>query len=268
MMNNMAMITGASEGLGKSLALECAKRNMDLFLVSLPDSGLPSLCNFIEQNFHVAVKFYEVDLTIESNCKDVCNFVINNALPINILINNAGVGGNFHFEKQDFHLFSKMIHLNILATTLITHEMIPVMSKMENAHILNVSSMAIFFDAPFKQVYGATKSFTYYFSKSLSFELKSKNISVSVVCPGGINSNPRMTRANNKCNMLTKFSVMSPELVAKQAIEGMLNHKKVIIPGRVVNLYFALTKLLPGRLKEFLTEITTRNLLKFQNATQ
>jgi uncharacterized protein len=267
-MKNMAMITGASEGLGKSLALECAKRKMDLFLVSLPDSGLASLSHFIEENFHVKVWYFETDLTSEPNCLEVCNYVNHENLPINILINNAGVGGNFNFEKQDFMLFSKMIRLNILATTLITHELINRLSQKENSYILNVSSMAIFFDAPFKQVYGATKSFTYYFSKSLAFELKSKNISVSVVCPGGINSNPRMTRANNKCNMFTKFSVMSPELVAQQAIEGMLERKKVIIPGRVVNLYFALTKLLPSRLKAFLTEHTTKNLLKFQNATQ
>jgi uncharacterized protein len=69
MMKHFVLITGASEGLGKSFAIECAKRGMDLFLVSLPETGLPELSKLIDANFDIYVDFLELDLTGENSCQ-------------------------------------------------------------------------------------------------------------------------------------------------------------------------------------------------------
>lgn len=265
-MKQFALITGASEGLGKSLALECAKRGMDIFLVSLPSTGLPELKTFIDQSFEVFVDYLELDLTDDESCQYFLEYVKSKNYPISFLINNAGVGGNYQFGNEDFSVFNRMIQLNIKSLTMITHGMLNILSKNCKSYILNVSSMIIHFEGPFKQVYGATKSFIFYFSKSLSIELKDKNIQVTVLCPGGINSNIKMARINNKCNLFQQISVLYPEEVAAYSIEKTMKGKSVIIPGKIVNFYFIFSKLLPNQFKNWLIKINNTKLIKSQEA--
>ncbi|WP_373521941.1 SDR family NAD(P)-dependent oxidoreductase [Aquiflexum sp.] len=265
-MKHFALITGASEGLGKSLALECANKGMDILLVSLPSTGLPELKLLLDQNFEVFVDYLEIDLTDDESCHYLIEYVKSKEYPISFLINNAGVGGNYQFGNQDFAVFNRMIQLNIKALTMITHGMINVLAKNSQSFILNVSSMIIHFEGPYKQVYGATKSFIFYFSKSLSIELKDKNIQVTVLCPGGINSNIKMARINNQCNLLQQISVLYPEEVAAYSIEKTMKGKNVIIPGKIVNLYFIFSKLLPNQFRNWLIKTNNTKLIKSQQA--
>lgn len=265
-MKHFALITGASEGLGKSLAFECANRGMDILLVSLPFTGLSELKTLINQNFDVLVDFLEIDLTDDESCHYLIEYVKTKEYPISFLINNAGVGGNYQFGNEDFSVFNRMIQLNIKALTHITHGMINILAKNPQSYILNVSSMVIHFEGPFKQVYGATKSFIFYFSKSLSIELSDKNIQVTVLCPGGINSNIKMARINNKCNLLQQISVLYPEEVAAYTIEKTFKGKTVIIPGKIVNLYFIFSKLIPNQFRNWLIRSNNSKLMESQEA--
>ena len=260
-MKHFVMITGASEGLGKSFAIESAKKGMDLFLVSLPNSGLPNLCKLIETNFNVFVDCMELDLMEDQNCIQLLNYVKTKKYPVTFLINNAGIGGNYQFSDENFDVFNRMIQLNIKALTCVTHGMIEILAHQTESYILNVSSIIIFFEGPFKQVYGATKSFIKYFSQSLGIELEDRNIHVSVLCPGGINSNIRQARVLNNCNTIQKISILDPEQVAAEAIENTLKRQKIIIPGKVPNLYFYCSMLFPKQLKKFLIKSNNSKLM-------
>src|SRR6266487_958335 len=196
------IITGASDGFGKALAIECARRKMNLILVALPGAELYYLASFIERNFFIDVKVFEKDLTKEVDCHDLHSQVLKAGLKVNMLINNAGIGNTQVFTETLPELFKQQIKLNVLATTLLTSLFIPELKKHGPSHILNVGSLCSFFYLPKKQVYGATKSFIYFFSKSLRRELKQKNISVSVVCPGGMNTNFRVSLMNRTGNLL------------------------------------------------------------------
>lgn len=261
-MTHLALITGSSDGLGKAFAIECARRGMDLLLVSLPNTGLPGLCRTIEENFPVRVNYLELDLTVESNCEKLVNYVQSTDLPISVLINNAGVGGNYDFAYEGFGTYDRMIRLNIKALTLITHGVLPILMRRKSAYILNVSSMIIHFAGPFKQVYGATKSFIYYFSKSLSIELANTRVKVSVLCPGGINSNIKAFRVNSNYNFLQTISLLYPEQVASYAIEKTMEGKEEIIPGSVVRIFYALSHLLPAQIKKWMTKSTIQRMLQ------
>ncbi|WP_373493114.1 SDR family NAD(P)-dependent oxidoreductase [Aquiflexum sp.] len=265
-MKHFALITGASEGLGKSLAFECANKGMDILLVALPSTGLPELKIFLDQNFDVFVDYMEIDLTDDESCHYLIEYVKLKEYPISFLINNAGVGGNYQFGNEDFSVFNRMIQLNIKALTLITHGMVNILSNHPQSYILNVSSLIIHFEGPYKQVYGATKSFIFYFSKSLSIELKEKNIQVTVLCPGGINTNIKMSMINNRCNLLQLISVLYPEEVAAYTIEKTLKGKDVIIPGKIVNIYFIFSKLIPNQFKNWLIKYNNNKLMKSQQA--
>lgn len=124
-----------------------------------------------------------------------------------------------------------------------------------------------FFFLPKKQVYGATKSFIYFFSKSLRRELKSENISVSVVCPGGMNTNFQVSMVNRTGNFFSRISILNPEEVAPIVIEKMMRGKEVIVPGSINRFSLLLDKLLPSFVKRLFTEKLMRHIKSVQAPT-
>lgn len=254
------LITGASEGFGKALALECASRKMNLVLVALPGPELYYLADRIKRNYKVDVLTIEKDLTLEENCIMVFKLVKELGLSVNMLINNAGIGSTMLFSEGSIALYKKQMKLNVVATTLLTHLFLGMLKINGPSYILNVGSLSCFFYLAKKQVYGATKSYIYFFSKSLRRELENDNVHVSVICPGGMNTNKSVTLVNKACTGLAGLSIMNPEEVAKIAINGLLKNKEVIIPGRVNQLFMLMNILLPPFLKKMLTNNQMKKL--------
>lgn len=247
------LITGASEGLGKALAIECASRGMNLVLVALPGIELYQLSSFIRRRYSVKICEYEMDISQQQNCMDLWRELHRSNISINMLINNAGCGGTAYFEETRFETLQKQIELNVITTVQLTHLFLPELKKHSRSYILNVSSLCVFFYLAKKQVYGATKSFIYFFSKSLRQELKQQGIKVTVLCPGGINSNPFQYLVNRNSSFICRQSVMNPEDIAPLAIAGLLKGKERIIPGRLNRAFIWLDKLLPAWLKNRMT---------------
>jgi uncharacterized protein len=262
--NNYCLITGASEGFGKAIALECASRKMNLILVALPGPGLHYLADFIKRNYKVAVMAIETDLTAEESCYSIFDTVNKMNLQVNMLINNAGVGNTHLFSDGSIHFYQQQVKLNVMATTMLTHLFLDMLKKNGPSYILNVGSLCSFFFLAKKQVYGATKSFIYFFSKSLRTELETENVHVSVICPGGMNTNTSVTLVNKNCGWFTQLAVMDPEDVALIAIDGLLKGKEVIIPGTVNKLFLLLNYLIPDSLKKM---ITNRQMSALDSAT-
>jgi short-subunit dehydrogenase len=254
------LITGASQGFGKALALEFAKREKNLFLVALPNSGLPQLSNFIEQNLKVHVHYLELDLSINKSCYAIADYVNNNKLQINYLVNNAGVlsRGLFDTLKDEFIL--KQIAVNVTTPTLLIKLLLENLKASSSAAILNISSMASFFALPKKQVYCGTKAYLTSFSKSLAKELKKDNISVTTICPGGLNTTTRLCYQNRIVGWITRESVLNPEDAAKIAIDAMMKSKIVVVPGFINKCLMVLDKLLPEFIKD---KLANRELNKF-----
>jgi short-subunit dehydrogenase len=262
---NFALITGASEGFGKALAFECATRSMNLVLVALSGSGLSDLSCYIERNFNVSIYYFEHDLSKKEECYDLFNEIKRLRIPVNALINNAGIGGTHYFDERDAEYYHKLIELNVVSPTLLTHLFLQNLSEHLPAYILNVSSLASFFYLPKKQVYGGTKSYLVAFSRSLRRELKGRGISVSVICPGGMNTNPQMVFQNLNTHGIGRWSIMNPEEVAKIAINGMLKKKEVIIPGFWNKMFMLFDKLLPKCYKEMLTDDSMKKCKTIKN---
>lgn len=260
-----ALITGASEGFGKALALECAARGMNTILVALPGVELKNLAQYIEKNYSTRVLYFEHDLTHKEECYKLYKQVKEKNLAINILINNAGMGGTHFFEEKDTEYYYYQIALNVIAPTLITHLFLSDLQKNNASYILNVSSLAGFFYLPKKQVYGGTKSYLLAFSKSLGRELKRKNVYVSTICPGAMNTTPILILQNRTGPWLGRWSAMNPENVAKIALDDMLNKKEQIIPGILNRLFLSLDKILPAFFKEILTDLQMKRVKVFKN---
>ncbi len=259
------LITGASEGFGKALAIECARRKMNLILVALPGVELQQLVDFIKCRYAVLVTGIEKDLCKEDSCVEVFDEVNALGLQVNMLFNNAGVGSTSLFEEGSIILYERQIKLNVLATTLITRLFLDMLKQNSPSYILNVGSLASYFPLPKKQVYGATKSFIYYFSKCLRKELKKDKIFVSVLCPGPMNTNITVQLMIKKGNYLIRNSCIDPEKVARMVIDGILKRKEVIIPGKLNKCYVLVFSILPDFIKSI---ITNRSMKKLNSVTR
>ena len=255
----VALITGASEGLGKHLALECARRHMNLVLVALPDSHLQSLARYISYNYGVHVWAFEKDLCAEASCAELYEAVKAEGITISILINNAGMGGTFFFGQRSTEYYNTLIRLNVVAATLLTRLFLDDLKAEAPSFILNVSSLAGILHPPKKGVYGGTKAFLLAFSKSLRRELKEDKISVSVLCPGSMNTTWQLMLQNRIMDSwIARQSVLYPCVVARMAIAKMLAGKGVIVPGRWNRCFLVWNSFFPNRIKDLLSAYVMR----------
>ncbi len=246
------LITGASEGFGKCLALECAKRNMNLVLVALPGAALHCLEVFIKRNYAVDVLCIDKDLCRDGACFEVFDEVISAGLRVNMLINNAGIGSTLLFNEGSTALYEKQIKLNVLATTLMTRLFLEELKHNGPSYILNVGSLASFFCLRKKMVYAATKSFVYAFTRSLRQELKRDKVYVSLLCPGGMNTNLGIVMMMKNAGYFTRLAMMNPEAAAPIALDGLLHKKALIVPGKINQWLLLMNRILPGFLKRFM----------------
>lgn len=226
--NTFALITGASQGLGKAFALELAKRKHNLILISLPKQNLNKLANLIETYYNVKVAYYETDFSSDANLKSLTSY-LKEKYAINILINNAGTGGTKKIEDVSLNYINNIIQVNIKAITILTHQLLPNLKEQKKSYILNVSSIAAFSPLGYKTVYPASKAFVHSFSLGLSEELKNTNVSVSVINPGAMKTNPEITARIKKQGFLGKLTLLDPKKVAKYSIKKMFKRKAFIV---------------------------------------
>ena len=259
-MKTYTLITGASQGFGKAMALEFAERKMNLMLVALPNSGLVELSSFIKEHMHVEVHYLELDLSLTESCHDIAKYVNNHKLKIKYLVNNAGVLSKGLFEGLNEEFILKQIAVNVTTPTLLIKLLLENMKTATPSAILNISSMASFFALPKKQVYGATKAYLTSFSRSLGKELKKDNISVTTICPGGLNTTSRLCYQNRIVSWIPRKSALNPEDAARIAINAMLKRRKVVVPGSINKCLMFLDKLLPEFIKDILVN---REINKF-----
>lgn len=244
------LITGASMGIGRAIAEECASRNFHLLLVALPGEELEATVDQLKNKYPVDIHHLGLDLTHSEAAQEVLAYCQANQLAVNMLINNAGFGSSGAFDTAKSAFYEKMIQLNVLNTVVLTRLFIPELQKHQSAYILNTGSAAAFFDMPYKLVYSATKSFVYSFSRALRMELRSyTNISVSVICPAGVTTNEEVRQRTQQMGWVAVKTSLEPEFVAKQAINGMLARKALILPGLVAKIYFIASKVIPYQLK-------------------
>lgn len=246
------IVTGASEGFGRALAIECATRGFNVILVALPGTELRELAAHIQRHFNVSALYFEHDLSKKEECYRLFKHIHEKKLSIQGLINNAGLGGTHLFEDRDPVFYHRQIALNVIAPTLLSHYFIALLRQHSRSYILNVSSLAGMISVPGKQVYGGTKSYLLSFSRNLRKELKKTGVQVSVICPGGMNTTLQQIVQNRELSGISRWSVMEPQDVARIAITGMLEGRELIIPGAINRVFVLIEKIVPSKVKDLL----------------
>ncbi|AXT20302.1 SDR family NAD(P)-dependent oxidoreductase [Flavobacteriaceae bacterium AU392] len=228
-MKNVALITGASSGIGVEFARIHAEKKGDLIIVARRREKLESLKIELEEKHQIKVKVIAKDLTQINAPKEIYDEVNNLGIEIDYLINNAGFGGHGKFYEREWENDLQMINLNIVALTALTRFFLPDLVKRNKGKILNVSSTASLMAGPLQAVYFATKAYVTSFSNAIAEELHDTNITVTALLPGATETEFARTSGMDKTDLFNK--TVSPYDIAKAGYDGMLNKKLNVISG-------------------------------------
>ncbi len=187
-MKNVALITGASSGLGKEFAKIHASRGGDLVLVARREIELNSFKMELQKNYNISVEVFPIDLTQADAVENLINNLESKGIQIDVLINNAGFGGYGNFHERELNRELEMIRLNIEALTKLTHYLLPQMLKRNAGYILNVASVAGFMPGPLQSVYFATKAFVVSFTQGVATEISGSGVKIAALCPGPVHT--------------------------------------------------------------------------------
>lgn len=240
----LALITGASSGIGKDMARELAKLNYDLVLVARNENELQKVKTNLEKEYwNIQISTYAYDLSVKENCYELFQKVNH----VDILINNAGFGLFGKFTQTDLEKEVHMIETNVMAVHILTKLYLKEMQSHNAGHILNVASFAGFMPGPLMATYYATKNYVVSLTRAIHKELKKdhSHVQISLLCPGPVDTN-----FNQVANVKFKVDGLSSKYVAKYAIQKMLKGKMIIVPGNSVRMARKFCEVIPDTIKE------------------
>ena len=233
-MKKIALITGASSGIGKELARIHASKNGDLILVARRSEELELLKKELEEKHAIKVWIFVKDLTSKNATKEVYEFTKSNQLEVDYLFNNAGFGGHGFFVDRPIAKDLEMIDLNVSALVELSHLFLHDMKKRKAGKILNTASTAGFLPGPLQATYFATKAFVVSFSEALAHELKPHNITVTALCPGPVKTEFEKTAGMTGGNLFEKAA--SAKSTAEKGYRAMEKGKVICISDPILNV--------------------------------
>jgi hypothetical protein len=240
-----AIITGATGGIGYEFAKLLAARGYNLFLPGRNSELLNNACNELNKLFNVKVDYLVSDLSSMDGLERISNYLSENSIKIDVMINNAGFGIWGLFSDTEFKSESEMIFVNCTALTFLTKLAVKHMIKNGSGSILNIASTAAFKPGPLMSVYYATKSYVLSFSLAVASELKGTGVNITVLCPGPVKTEflNKASEAKRDSHWFQKLSC--PKCVAKYGYNAMIKGKLIAIPGLYNKILFIAVKIFP-----------------------
>lgn len=233
-----ALVTGASSGIGKEIALYLDSLGYDLYVVSRSKDKLEN----VYQECRGKVKKIELDLAVEDNCYKLYDQIKDKS--IDIVVNNAGFGDAGNFIETNLDKELNMINVNIRAYHILMKLFLKDFTERGYGRILNVASMAGFMPGPYMATYYATKAYIVNLSLGVAEELKqmNSNVKISVFCPG-----PVKTNFSKVAKVHFNIASLNVEKAAKLAVDGMFMNKLVIVPNNM-KVNYLLVKVAPMKM--------------------
>ena len=239
----IAIVTGASSGMGREMVYQLADRFGGLSEIWVIARRLERLNEF-DGKLPLKARKFAIDITNIDSLNILKNELKVVRPDVKILVNAAGGGKYGNIGELSSDDTTHMIRLNAEALTAVTELVLPYISN--NSRIIQFASAAAFVPQPGFAVYAATKSYVLSYSKALARELKSRNISVTAVCPGSVETEFFDYALNGKKLPAYKKAVISqPEIVVNHAIQDSFMGKTVSISGLVMKGFYILCKFLP-----------------------
>jgi short-subunit dehydrogenase len=240
-----AVVTGASSGIGQAIARQLAAQSFYLVLVARRKERLEALAQAWRGEYGIQVHCVALDLAAPGAAEALHQQVKQLGIPIQVLINNAGVGPYQSFLEADWNAHLRTVQLNALVLVELCHRFVPdMLQQAEPGYVLNVASIAAYQGAPRFSIYAATKAFNRIFSEIFHRELKGTQVSVTCTCPGGT-ATEFLEKNGQALKPEGRAAMMSAETVARISLEGLWARRSVVVPGRINQLACFLPRVLP-----------------------
>lgn len=242
-----ALVTGASAGIGLELAGVLAEEGFDLALVARRGEELSRIAKRLERSHDVRATTYAIDLLGEGAAADLQGQLERDGIDVDLLVNNAGVieVGAFHELPREALL--RLVGLNAVVLTELSHRFLGPMVARGNGRILNVASLASFQPVPSLALYAATKAFVLSLTESLSEELKGKGVTVTALCPGLTKTHmvDQAKEASPLARLTPDFLISDSTEVAREGVDACLAGQVIVVPGASNQLQASLVRLYP-----------------------
>lgn len=231
----VALITGASSGIGKALCEEFAKDGYDLILAARSVEKMRAQGAELQNRYGIHVTVMGADLESALGAEQLHAEIKKTGMVLSALVNNAGYGTFGEFKNTELSATLGMMQLNMNSVVVLSKLFLPDLLATQGK-VLNVASTAAFQPGPFMAVYYATKSFVLYFSEGLACELEGTGVTVTALCPGPTASGFQDKAVMQASALVKNKKLPSPESVAASGYNAMLRGKRVHITGFMNNL--------------------------------
>lgn len=246
----LALVTGASGGIGLELAREAAAAGHDVALVARSAEALAAVADELRARGVEALAVV-ADLAERGAPHAVLDALAGR--PVDVLVNNAGFADYGPFVASDLDTALGMIAVNVGALTALTRLCLPGMVERRRGRILNVGSTAAFYPGPQMAVYYATKHYVLAFSEGIARELRGSGVTVTALCPG-VTASGFQARAGLEQSRLFRGRAMDAATVARAGWAGAMAGRLLVVPGPRNRASTALTRLLPRRIAAAIVE--------------
>lgn len=241
----MALITGASGGIGEALAHRFAQGGYDVVLVARTESKLQALAQELSHKHGIQAQVLVYDLADPASPPQLVEQLTALGITVDVLVNNAGFATYGPFAELDLDRELRMLQVNIVTLTHLTRLLLPGMISRRHGRMLNVASTAAFMPGPLMAVYYASKAFVLSFSEALNNELQGSGVTVTALCPGPTSTGFQARAQMEQSRLVSGRQIMDVETVAQAGYEGLLRSRPVVIPGLMNRVQILLSRLLP-----------------------
>ena len=239
----VALITGASAGLGREFALQLARRGYDLVLVSRDVDRLQALAAELRHAHGTDVEVIRADLTSDTDVTTVVDRIDRG--PIDVLVNNAGFGTRGSIASSDRAAQEAMLRVHVLAAHRLAQAAVQKLVPLNRGAIINVASIASYLISPGNVNYSATKAWQRVYAESLALELHDKGVYVQALCPGYTHTEFHQRGGMNK-KRVPDWWWMNADRVVAESLEAMSRRRPVVVvPGAGYRLAVLVLRFLP-----------------------
>src|SRR5690554_494268 len=241
-----ALVTGGSSGIGLAFVHQLAKRGYNICIVSNQQDKLIALEKEISAKYKVHCISYFLDLTQQHVAQAIYEFCKSREIIIEVLINNAGFLVATELIKTPSDKTENMLKLHVLTPTLLSQIFAKEMAKQGKGYILNTSSTSAHMPYPLISIYGPSKAYLYNFSRALRTEMYNKNVFVSCILPGAVDT-PLLKLSNSKRKLARRLGVMhTTGYIAKKGLQRLFKNKSKTVPGILNKISVPLLKTIPN----------------------
>lgn len=248
----IALITGASVGIGRELARIFAENGYDLVLIARNVEQLQTVAAECESVGKIKARVLPKDLSLPNAAQEIFDELKRDSVGVDVLVNNAGFGNYGPFADVGLDADLRLLQVNVVALTALTKLFLPEMLARRSGRIMNVASMAAFQAGPLMSTYYASKAYVLHFSEAIASECAGRGVIVSALCPGPVRTEFQARAGIYGSRLFKGKAALDARTVALAGYRGLMHGQRIVVPGVSNKFIRQITRLIPRRLTTFI----------------